>query len=529
MIWLTRTRSIVRHRLAVLSMGLVVLLFADLAAAQEVAGILGQLKDESGAILPGVTVTANSPALQAGEVSDVTNAQGEYRLTPLPIGTYTVVYTLPGFQTVRHEGVRLEIGNQVRLDVVMKIGALEQSITVSGQTPVVDVRSTSSGTHLTLEAIELTPTSRNGLLSLVAQAPGVRTPGNIDMAGGSVGDSPRLASFAQPDDNNVMMEGLLTSDVRQGSMGHNYFDYNAMEEAKVQTIGNPPDVSTRGPYIEMVLKSGGNEFHGTAEVAYTSHSLESNNVGANLRALPPLGPGISSGNPLERRSDVGGTIGGRIIRDRLWFFGAARYRPQQVDMLGSFKPDGTPGVWYRNETLLNQKLSYQMSKNNKLVFWHQWGLKAHGGDELNPFIAYESRSDRRPAVGTDLWKTEWQAVRGNSLVMSLLVGRANCIAGTHASGVQQSDALEKTGVPGGYQITQTAALNDPDFGGGRPSYLDMGTTYRWGSPPGGGSFGYNTHWDFKGNMSWYRPDLLAGNHEFKAGLQYFPASFIQGQ
>ena len=287
--WLTRTRSIVRHRLAVLSMGLVVLLFADLAAAQEVAGILGQLKDESGAILPGVTVTANSPALQAGEVSDVTNAQGEYRLTPLPIGTYTVVYTLPGFQTVRHEGVRLEIGNQLRLDVVMKIGALEQSITVSGQTPVVDVTSTSSGTHLTLETIELTPTSRNGLLSLVAQAPGVRTPGNIDMAGGSVGDSPRLASFAQPDDNNVMMEGLLTSDVRQGSMGHNYFDYNAMEEAKVQTIGNPPDVSTRGPYIEMVLKSGGNEFHGTAEVAYTSHSFESNNVGANLRALPPLG------------------------------------------------------------------------------------------------------------------------------------------------------------------------------------------------------------------------------------------------
>ena len=147
--WLTRTRSIVRHRLAVLSMGLVVLLFADLAAAQEVAGILGQLKDESGAILPGVTVTANSPALQAGEVSDVTNAQGEYRLTPLPIGTYTVVYTLSGFQTVRHEGVRLEIGNQLRLDVVMKIGALEQSITVSGQTPVVDVTSTSSATRRT--------------------------------------------------------------------------------------------------------------------------------------------------------------------------------------------------------------------------------------------------------------------------------------------------------------------------------------------------------------------------------------------
>ena len=100
------------------------LLFADLAAAQQAAGILGQLKDESGGILPGVTVTASSPSLQVKEVTDVTNAQGEYRLTPLPIGTYTVVYTLAGFQTVRREAVRLEMSAVVRLDVVMKIGAL---------------------------------------------------------------------------------------------------------------------------------------------------------------------------------------------------------------------------------------------------------------------------------------------------------------------------------------------------------------------------------------------------------------------
>src|SRR5207249_1882453 len=130
--------------------------------------------------------------------------------------------------------------------------------------------------------------------------------------------------------------------------------------------------------------------------------------------------------------------------------------------------DGSPGIWYRNETLINNKVSYQMSKNNKLVFWHQWGLKQHGGDELNQFIAYESRSDRRPAVGTTLWKGEWQAVRGNSLVMSLLVGRANWIAGTHASIVQQTDAARAAEIPGAYVITHTAALNDPSFGSGRP-------------------------------------------------------------
>src|SRR5690349_16946389 len=163
--WLACASS-VRCRLAVLSMGLVVLLFADSASAQQAAQIEGQVKDESGAILPGVTITASSPALQAKEVVDVTNAQGEYRLTPLPIGTYTVVYALSGFQSVRHEGVRLEIGAVVRLDVVLKVGALQESITVSGATPIVDVAASAASTHLTVETIELTPTSRNGLLSL---------------------------------------------------------------------------------------------------------------------------------------------------------------------------------------------------------------------------------------------------------------------------------------------------------------------------------------------------------------------------
>jgi hypothetical protein len=528
--WSTSASSAVRS--AGLCGGLVVLffplfllfLFAGPAAAQQAAGIIGQLKDESGGILPGVTVTASSPSLQAKEVVDVSNAAGEYRLTPLPIGAYTVVYSLPGFRTVRREQVRLDIGVTVRLDVVMTLGALEETVTVSGATPVVDITSTSAATQLTLETIELTPTSRNGLLSILAQAPGVRTPGLIDIAGGSVGDSPRIASFGQPDDNQVVMEGLWTTDPRMSSMGHNYFDYNALEEARVQTIGNGPEVQTRGPAIHMVLKSGGNEFHGSGEAAYTSHRFESNNLSDRLRAQ-----GITSGNPLKSRGDVGGTVGGRIIRNKLWFFGAARYRPQRVAQLGFFDPDGNQGIFYRNETLLNQKLSYQMTQSNKFVFWHQWGLKQHGNDGANEFLAWESRPDRRPAVGTDIWKAEWQAVRGNSLVMSLLVGRTNWIAGSHASIVRQTDDLRDAGVPGGWEITHTAALNDPDFGGGRPSYRDQVTLYQWGSPAGGGSFGYNTHYNYKGTVSWYRPDLFAGNHEFKGGAEYFPASFQQGQ
>ena len=124
----------------------------------------------------------------------VTNAQGPYRLTPLPIGTYLVTYALPGFQTVKQQALRLEIGMQAKLDVVLKVGTIAETVTVSGAAPVVDVTSAAS-TQFTCETLELTPTARNGLISLGAQAPGVR--GRVDVGGGNVGDPPEFKTFWQ--------------------------------------------------------------------------------------------------------------------------------------------------------------------------------------------------------------------------------------------------------------------------------------------------------------------------------------------
>jgi len=138
------------------------------------ASIVGQVTDESGAVLPGVTVAATSPALQVRQVSDVTNERGEYRLTPLPIGTYRVEYSLPGFQTVRREDLRLTIGFQARVDIVLKVGALAESVTVSGAAPVVDVTSTSTRTQLTRETLEIIPTGRNSIVAVLGQAPGAQ-------------------------------------------------------------------------------------------------------------------------------------------------------------------------------------------------------------------------------------------------------------------------------------------------------------------------------------------------------------------
>jgi hypothetical protein len=131
------------------------LCLAPVASYAQEAVILGRVTDDTGAILPGVTVTATSPALQVPQVLGTTDERGEYRLGSLPIGTYAVVYALEGFETVRRQELRLTIGFQAKVDIVMKVGALSESVTVTGEAPVVDVTSTTSRTQLTRETLEL--------------------------------------------------------------------------------------------------------------------------------------------------------------------------------------------------------------------------------------------------------------------------------------------------------------------------------------------------------------------------------------
>src|SRR5439155_21264817 len=145
--------------------------------ANALANIIGVVTDESGAVLPGVNVTATSPSLQVGRVTALSDASGEYRLSNLPLGTYEVTYTIDGFQAVKRDSVRLTAGFTARIDIPLKLGSLNETITVSGASPVVDIASSTPRTALTRETLELIPTSRNGVQALLAQAPGTRTDG----------------------------------------------------------------------------------------------------------------------------------------------------------------------------------------------------------------------------------------------------------------------------------------------------------------------------------------------------------------
>ena len=462
------------------------LAIAPAAFAQQAAGIIGTVTDESGGVLPGVAVTATSPSLQVPQVTAVTEAGGEYRLTPLPIGTYTVEYALSGFQTVRREDIRLTIGFTARVDIGLKVGSLQESIIVSGVSPVVDTTSTTATTQFTRESIELLPSSRNGVVSLLAQAPGVRT--LRDVGGSSINTVPTFRVFGQAGEAYSTLEGVQTSSLQASSGQANYWDYLAIEEASVRTIGNSAEVPSRGVNLNAIVKSGGNEFHGSGWYNKTSSALQSNNVNAELEAQ-----GVTQGERLDTRHSYSADLGGRIIRDKLWFYGATRRAINAFEVLNAYKPDGSPAIADDVAWFTTEKLSYQMSASNKFVGFHTHNHK-HDLSELSQFRDWDYRGGLMTPSHTA--KIEWQKLYGSSLVTTLQYGRYQYY---------------------GFRFSYAPRDVAPSFD--QVTLIERGPQTNLGENP------QSPRDHIKGTLTWFRPNLFRGDHELKIGVDYASARF----
>ena len=459
---------------------LLLTVFVPAALAQEGASIIGQVTDGSGGVLPGVTVTATSPALQVREMTVVSDERGEYRLTPLPIGMYSVLYTLSGFQSLKRDGIRLTVGFVAKLDVSLQVGSVEETVTVSGASPIVDVTSTGTRTELTRETLELTPTGRNGLQALLTQTPGVRT--NLDIGGNTINDPVVFRAYGQSNESWSTMDGILTTSSKDTQSG-NFFDYTSYEEARVQAMGNDAEVPVRGVNVTTIIKSGGNQYHGTAFIGQTDHRFQSNNIDAALRAK-----GISQGDELVRRWDRSVEMGGKIIKDRLWFFGSTRWRKNDNTVLGVLKDDGSPAIRSQRQGFHTQKINYQLSAANRITGFHQWHQKLETRG-VSQFVPWESRLTQDTRDNTE--GIEWQATIGSSLVTSLQTGFWNF---------------------------DSTYLLFGDFN--RPATIDVVTQYVTGPNMNQGNIPLETRHHTRGSAAWYRPDTFFGNHELKVGFDY---------
>ena len=452
---------------------------ASAQVASATATIHGQVTDESGASLPGVTITLRSPALQIPQMSVVSDERGEYRVTPLPIGAYSVEYTLSGFQTLRLEEVRLTTGFSAKLDQSMKLGTLAETITVSGQSPLVDVTQASTATTLETEALEFLPSGTNGIVGFLAHVPGAQT--NVEVGGSAITDTNIFTSNGQGGELWSLLEGVFAA-ASQTSASGTHYNFNAIEEARVQTSGNGADTPKRGMSVNLITKSGGNTFHGAAEYSGTNNNFESDNITAKLKAQ-----GVKSAPKLITRKDGGGQLGGRIIENRLWFFGDLRYRKVVREIPFAARPDGSIIHRPQHQFFQAYKLTGQINPTNKLIgFWHRYGdHEKRGASQFVPERAMEQNN----AWG-ETYKAEWQSTIGRSITLSV-----------------QHGFFEHVNQYTGYAE-------------GIPRSIDILTLKEDGDAVSAGRWSTNGQTHDRAVMSIYKPNFFAGNHAFTVGMDY---------
>ena len=327
-----------RHRsafVALLVLG-ASLALPGIALAQ--SAIAGVVRDSSGAVLPGVTVEASSPALIEKTKSTTSNEAGQYRIVDLRPGVYTVSFKLPGFNTVVRENIELEANFTAPINVDMRIGSLEESITVTGESPVVDVQTSGRREVVSEELIESLPTGRNFQL-LAGTVPAVST-GVFDVGGSSTmwtGGS-LLTHGSQTRDSRTLIDGMVADAMFGGGQCSCIYDNEAQtQEVAVQVSGGSAENQTGGVLVNRIPKTGGNQFRGEFVGLFSNGDLQADNIDEELNAR-----GIRIGDELYRLYDVNYSLGGPIMRDRLWFFVSGRNNAYNNYVANAFNPDGTP-------------------------------------------------------------------------------------------------------------------------------------------------------------------------------------------
>src|SRR5687767_7934659 len=331
------------------------------SAAFAQATITGTVRDSSNAVLPGVTVEATSPALLAPRVV-VTDANGIYRIIDLPSGSYSLAYTLAGFSRTVRDNVAISGAGTFTIPVELRIGGLQETITVTSETPVVDVQSTRRETVLNAEVISTLPATRN-YGAILAAVPGVEVSGVGGAATVNAQTTPELTFFTArggaATEGRVMIDGMNVAAAFSGG-GVSSLVYNTTDTTEVQVMiaGGLGENETGGPSMNLIPRSGGNRYAGQAFYNAAGDWSRSDNIDDELRSL-----NILQGAELRKSWDVNGSLGGPIKRDRLWFYGTVRnYGNARVieGALGGNLYAGDPTRWdYAPDTSVEEVRNVQ--------------------------------------------------------------------------------------------------------------------------------------------------------------------------
>ena len=332
-------RAFSRKWCGVLAWGFIVLTSSGAMAQQGGGGITGTARDASGAVLPGVTVEAASPALIEKVRSVTTDTAGRYSIIDVRPGIYSVTFTLAGFKSVKHEGVELTAGFTATINGDLEVGAVEETITVTGASPLVDATNTRQQTVLSLETLESLPTTRS-IASVLTIAPGMAPPADTAGATGVRASGPGGALVHGKSGMKINFDGMRIQNMcGTGQSPGAQYNSIAVQEIAIESGGASAEGAASSVVINMVPKDGGNSFRGEFLGVWSGEALQSNNLDDELRSR-----GVTAANTIDQLIDVGGTFSGPISRDKVWFFAAHRYWGSKQQVAGFFfnQTQGTP-------------------------------------------------------------------------------------------------------------------------------------------------------------------------------------------
>ena len=467
---------------------LAALALCQTAFAQQNGAIAGVVRDTSGGVMPGVTVEASSPALIEKTRTAITDADGRYNVIDLRPGTYSVTFTLPGFSTVKREGVELTGGFTAAINTELKVGGLEETITVSGQTPLIDTQSVQQRKSLTSELIDAIPTGRS-FQSLSVLVPGVTTALSSQDVGGTGGERYQTLSVhgSRADQMPLVMNGMPYNNMNNTGGGYNTTlvqNTGTVQEMTITTSALSAEWRSSGVLSNTIPKEGGNSFKGYFFGNFSNDSLQSNNLTDDLKKI-----GLLRVNSVKKIWDVNPAGGGPIIKDKLWWYGGFRFSGAQNYIAGMYENLRPGAAQYCAATA---GCSY--------------------GDANHPTTLVPNSQDlTKPAVGGDTWtrgetlNLTWQATDKNKFTFyghfnQRLVDCNNCAA----------------------TVSPEAGL----YFTHRPEYILQST---WSSPrtnklllEGGFTF-YNETWIFGPqpyNINGYGPDAVISKTEQSLGITY---------
>jgi hypothetical protein len=337
----------------------------------QTSGIAGTVRDETGAVLPGVTVEASSPALIEKVRSVVSDEQGQYRILALVPGIYSVSFSLPGFSALQHDGLELTANFTGTVNADMKVGSLAETVIVSGQSPVVDVQNTATRNLIPREVIEAVPTNKT-LAAWASLTPGLGAGATAMDVGGSKGEqSIRLAIHGgRGSEQRMLLDGMNVSGISSywGFMP----DPASTQEVVVALGGGSAEADLGSVQMNFIPRDGGNRFSGYFFTNYANDRFQADNLSDKIRAR-----GLTTVNAVDQIYDVNGAVGGPVAIDRLWFYSAHRAWGNGTQVAGLFfnqtptsylySPDRSrPGVEDYRQRSHNLRLTWVPAERHKI-------------------------------------------------------------------------------------------------------------------------------------------------------------------